>query len=84
MTKGKYLLQADQALGQKPVISDFPVSPGCGIKCSFVFIYLHGSFPEKTPIFVTCALCIMLIRFENSYIVFIRAITFSLIKLREK
>lgn len=26
----------------------------------------------------------MLIRFENSYIVFIRAITFSLIKLREK
>lgn len=82
--KRKVFITGRRALGRQPVISDLPVSRGCGIKCTFVFIYLRGSFPEKTTILVTCALCIMLIRFENSYIVFIRAITFSLIKLREK
>lgn len=82
--KRKVFITSRQSPRASAVSSDWPVSPDCGIKGSFVFIYLHGSFPEKTARLVTCALCIMLIRFENSYIVFIRAITFSLIKLREK
>lgn len=53
-------------------------------KAVLFFICLHGSRPGKTARFVTCAPCIMLIRFEDSCIVFIRAITFALIKLRGK
>lgn len=49
--------------------------------CFYLFAW---NFSRENNDFLTCALCLMLIRFENSYIVFIRAITFSLIKLREK
>lgn len=40
-------------LGPELVIFDLTFSWSCWIKCSFVFIYLHGRVPDKTTALVT-------------------------------